>query len=240
MAVTTDLGRAHIAALYKQSIENGDTLALLAVGRGVPHWGRPQLDTLNFGGGETAQLQYAPKGVVSLRSLNGETIYSTDDFYSDATGLVTRIVDGSVPAAEDVVATYTAAIGRPSRKGQALESEIGRTRINSVDFVTPLDQADNSATLFIESGDDRYVRSETPTPWLSIVTRLGVNDAVGDPITEYGVFIDCEVDPELPPLQRYYAADQITNSGIPLLFETRTPMPHDGTLSAIFSVILEV
>lgn len=89
-----------------------------------------------------------------------------------------------------------------------LQSEIGRRKPLTIDYVLP----DSNGDIYIV-GAGRFSVSATPTNQILVTTRFDYDDALGETIREFGLFIGTVVDPLLPIGQYYFTPDQLIEVG---------------------------
>ena len=112
----------------------------------------------------------------------------------------------------------------------ALENELGRRTVNAVGFVTPDPDGDVVIPLgrqsdgTIEQGRFRQVTE--PTSYLFLRVNFDFDDASNQIVREVAVFMNTEVDPELPPGQRYFKPDQLAGRGHLLAIQRYDPPIH--------------
>ncbi len=116
------------------------------------------------------------------------------------------------PAWEDPEANLPSLIN-----ATALTGEIGRRAVGVVGFVTPDDQGD--IVIPVGRGADdtvqeaRYRQVSDATPYLYLRAQFDYGDASNAIIREMAVFMGTVTDLDLPPGQRYFTPDQLTNPG---------------------------
>lgn len=242
MAVFVNSGRAEIARLVKETLDNDLKGSLLAFGAGDVWWGRPQLDQVTFDAQGVANLNHAPSldKLVQVRSQDNAILFTTDDFILDGEGKITLVDGGDIADEATVNVSYTAHVPPPTKQTTALVSEVGRCRITAVDYVEPLEDAADPDARFVVVGEEKFAFSTMPTSRLLVRARLGESDAVGQDILEYGLFMGCEVDEALPDGQQFYEPNQVTGSGQLMIAQTRSPVPHDGTIGLDTTIVFEI
>jgi hypothetical protein len=104
----------------------------------------------------------------------------------------------------------------------ALVNEIGRRSLTLWQFVV----ADENGAITVNDVDDPTITQSfspspdnVPTNHLYLLFNFDFMDAPAATIREIGIFLNTVTDPELPPGQRYFTPDQITDPGIMLALE---------------------
>lgn len=110
-------------------------------------------------------------------------------------------------------AAWDTARPREPRPAIALLDEIGRRKVNLVQFCKPQDDGE------IVMLNARYTPSTTPTNNLYLRTDFDFNDGLGETIRELGVFVGTELRAGLPAGQRYFAPSDLQSPGILLAID---------------------
>jgi hypothetical protein len=113
-----------------------------------------------------------------------------------------------------------------------LINEVGRRVVDEVLFCEPDDEGE------LEAANGRFTISETPTRNLFVRVQYDFSDASGYTIRELGLFINGETDGELPPGQKYFLPDQVTDPGILLLLEHEPAMIRTPAVRESFSFVV--
>lgn len=112
----------------------------------------------------------------------------------------------------------------------ALAREVGRRLPTSVDFVKP----DENGDIIISKGlgsdglvqKARYSHSDVPTPYLHFFVQYDFHEAAESIIREVGIFMDSTFIDGLPPGQRYFMPEEISNAGQLLAVQILKPPIH--------------
>jgi hypothetical protein len=115
---------------------------------------------------------------------------------------------------------------------EALLHEVGRRVVDEVVFCTPDDHGE------LEAANGRFTMSEIPTRNLFIKVRYDFSDAVSYTIRELGLFINGEIDGDLPPGQEYFLPSQVVSPGILLLIEHEPAMIRTPAVRESFSFVI--
>lgn len=111
----------------------------------------------------------------------------------------------------------------------ALVSEVGRRTV-TVGFVVPDEAGDIVIPLNLTAAGEvqvvRYRRVDFPTPNLYVYAAFDYADAASAVIREAGLFADTAVSPDLPPGQRYFTPDQLTDPGKLVAVQIVRPSRH--------------
>lgn len=115
-----------------------------------------------------------------------------------------------------------------------LVAEAGRRVITKKAFVVP----DPDGDIILPSGlspegqvqESRYRVVNFPTPSLYVHAAFDFGDAANLTIREKGIFCDTEVDPALPPGQRYFTPGQLVSSGELVVAEIVTPFQRSPSV----------
>ena len=84
----------------------------------------------------------------------------------------------------------------------------------------------------------RYKASELPTNNLYLRFTFDFKDAANNTIRELGVFSNTEISPDIPPGQRYFTLQDITNPGILLLLEHIPPLIRTPSTRETFAFVI--
>lgn len=228
MAILTHSGRAALAAAVKN-----ETLHL-AIGRGLPHWDTPQSVTAAFDDDDLLDTGFTHLSGVVVKSEDNATTYVAGSDYTvnAASGTLTRLDAGTIAPNATVRVEMT--VGRPPENvaATALLDEIARRTVDECYFVSP----DPDGEISLSTG--RYRISATPTPHLFIRTKFDFTDALGATIREQAVFVGSEINPSLPPGQRYFTPDQVLSPGTLLLIEHTVPIVRQASTRDTFEFVL--
>lgn len=101
-----------------------------------------------------------------------------------------------------------------------LVNEVGRRIPTFVGFVLPDDNGDIVVPTVIQNKngetsvtEKRYIKAESPTPFLYIQAQYGFEDAANSTLREMGIFMGGTTDPNLPPGQRYFLPAEVIDPG---------------------------
>lgn len=228
MAVLTISGRTAIAqAVIDQDIH-------LAWGTGSVDWDADKTVLRVFDGDNLLDLGFGAVTALSLASADGLRTYQPGvDYAADAAaGTVTRIVTGAIAHDATVSATFRTARPPAPPDATALVNEVGRRLVFDKRFCLPDPAGDIVAT----SG--RYRASDEPTRHIALRAAFDFADGGAAVIRETAVYIRTVTDPALPPGQRYFAPDQVTDPGTLLAIERRPPMPRDPAVQVTIDYVL--
>lgn len=243
MSVVKTSGRADLAAAYKALAAVPNNF-MIGIGEGENWWGSQQQVLLELDeDGETAiNPAHAPVSGVVVRSANAVTLYQAgvDYLVDTATGAISRVVSGSIPAEATLQVTYVPTVPQPDLTTQMLVAEVGRVPVTAIHFIAPFDEANDPEANYVIVEGAKYALMSEPARMLLFMAHLNAADGVGGPIREYALFSRCSVDPELPPGQVYFDAADIVDEGVMVISKHRTPVPHDGTVGLDVSVIYEL
>lgn len=132
---------------------------------------------------------------------------------------------------EGDVAWDTVPISFPSSI-TGLVAEIGRAPCLAAMFVTP----DEAGEIITASGN--FAVSVDPTTYLYLRADFGYTAAPTATIREYGLFIDCELEPGLPPGQTYFLPSEIAAPGLLLAAETCTAIARSPATQHSFKFVM--
>lgn len=125
----------------------------------------------------------------------------------------------------------------------ALTNEIGRRAITLWQFVQP-DENGAIVTTDTDNPDIKQAFSPSPgnapTNHLYMLFNFDFDDASAATIREIGVFLNTEVDEALPPGQKYFTPDQITDPGILLELEHLPAFNRAPSVRQTFELVLTV
>ena len=107
---------------------------------------------------------------------------------------------------------------REPRSAIALTNEIGRRKVNLVEYCTP--QGDGDIVML----GARFAKSDTPTANLHLRTDFDFNDGLGETIRELGVFVGTTTRAGLPAGQTYFPPGDIASPGTLLAIDYITAM----------------
>lgn len=96
---------------------------------------------------------------------------------------------------------------REPRSATALTNEIGRRKVNVVEYCTP--QGDGDIVML----GARFAKSDTPTANLHLRTDFDFNDGLGETIRELGVFVNTQILPNRPAGQTYFLPADLQSPG---------------------------
>lgn len=96
---------------------------------------------------------------------------------------------------------------REPRSATALTAELGRRKVNVVEYCTP--QGDGDIVML----GARFAKSDTPTANLHLRTDFDFNDGLGETIRELGVFVGTTTRAGLPAGQTYFSPSDIATPG---------------------------
>ncbi|MBR1735236.1 MAG: hypothetical protein IJ730_07350 [Alphaproteobacteria bacterium] len=113
-----------------------------------------------------------------------------------------------------------------------LVNEVGRRICESVEFCTPDDQGE------IISTSGRFSVSESPTNNLHFTVLFDFEDAAGQEIREYGLFLNTVVQSDLPIGQRYFLPTEIEDPGELLMLENCVPLIRTGNTKHACSFVV--
>lgn len=102
----------------------------------------------------------------------------------------------------------------------ALVDEIARRKVTQTGFVVPDAAGDLQTTDGL-----RWTLSVAPTRYLYVRAVFQFNEAVGETIREFGLFVGSTYAGGLPAGQKYFTPAQVVSPGR-LLTLTRMPVPH--------------
>lgn len=114
-----------------------------------------------------------------------------------------------------------------------LVSEVGRRAATSKQFVLP--DADGEIVL----PEGRFTISLTPTKYLFLRFQFEYQDAVGEDIREYGVFVGTVPLSSVPSNTKYLLPDQIEDPGRMLVAERVTKYPRADNRRELFSYVIQ-
>lgn len=243
MSVTKTAGRADLAAAYKALAATPNNF-MIGIGEGESWWGSQQqvLLELDEDGATAINPIHAPVTGVVVRSANAVTLYQAgvDYLVDTATGALTRVETGSIPAEATLQVTYVPTVPQPDLETQTLVAEVGRVPVTAIHYAVPFEEATDPEANYVIIEGAKYALMSEPARLLLFMAHVNAADGVGGPIREYALFSRCVVAAELPPGQVYYDADQIAEPGVMVIAKQRTPVPHDGTVGLDLSVIYEL
>jgi hypothetical protein len=115
---------------------------------------------------------------------------------------------------------------------EALMNEVGRRVVDEVFFCEPDDEGE------LEAANGRFTLSETPTRNLFVRVRYNFSDGSGYTIRELGLFINSEIDGDLPEGQEYFLPNQVIDPGILLLIEHEPAMIRTPAVRESFAFVI--
>lgn len=125
---------------------------------------------------------------------------------------------------------------------ESLETEVGRRLLKRSQFVAPDDNGDVVvATGVNDDGEteyQRYMISDEPTPYLHVEFQLDFSDGADHSIREAAVFVDTEINDDVPPGQRYLLPKQLKNKGRMLLADRFKVQNMSGDIRETFEYVI--
>ena len=157
--------------------------------------------------------------------------------------------DGRLALAESVVAqpVYLAwGRGKPAwdatpepepSDATALIDEVGRRRATHVGYCKPVTDPALPAEIELP-GNARYTASPTPTPWVYVRVVFAFNEAEGETLREFGLFLNSQPKAGLPAGQRYFTPDQIEKPGRLYMVDRLQAFTRSGHVRNTFEYVL--
>ena len=121
---------------------------------------------------------------------------------------------------------------REPRSATALTAELGRRKVNVVEYCTP--QGDGDIVML----GARFVKSDTPTANLHLRTDFDFNDGLGETIRELGVFVGSRPRDGLPAGQTYFAPQELADPGILLAIDYITAVQRGVGARIAFDFVI--
>ena len=121
---------------------------------------------------------------------------------------------------------------REPRGATALVDEIGRRKVNLVEYCIP--QGDGEIVML----GARFTPSAQPTANLHFRTEFDFNDGLGETIRELGVFVGSRPRDGLPAGQTYFAPQELADSGILLAIDYITAVPRGVGARIAFDFVI--
>jgi hypothetical protein len=115
---------------------------------------------------------------------------------------------------------------------RALLHEVGRRTANEVLFCVGDDQGD----LLTPTG--RFKASDVPTNNLFLRFTFDFENAAHQVIRELGLMVGTQLKPDLPPGQRYFEPQDLTDPGILLVLEHTVPLIRTAATRETFSFVV--
>lgn len=228
MAILTKSGRAAIAAAIKSQP------LYLALGTGSPHWDT-QFETTVTLEPDVPVTLYAPVDEISITAADGTPWVRDQDYRLDAAaGRLTWL--GTLPESgpDAVTVTVRYRTGRASEEtgAQALMAEIGRRLVEERHFVEP----DPEGEIVVPTGRFHVVAG--PSNHLFLRVRFDFEDAAGTTVREQALFVGTEIDPDLPPGQRYVPPQALREPGILLVLQHSAPIVRHAATRETFEFVV--
>jgi hypothetical protein len=232
MAILVNSGRAAMAAALKLRSFH------FAWGRGETWWNSSGESTRVFAGSpQVIALAHAPVVALTLKSADGTVIYdeTADYIWNSATGVITRVPSGAIPAGGTVKVEY--AYGRPDvpSAATALVDEVGRRVANSVQHVVP-----DPAGLLETADGNKWTVSPIATRYLYLSVLFQFSEAVSDTIREMGIFMDTAAAAGIPPGQQYLRPVEIADIGTLVLLDRLNPIIRSPSTRQGFSFVITI
>lgn len=121
---------------------------------------------------------------------------------------------------------------REPRSATALTAELGRRKVNVVEYCTP--QGDGDIVML----GARFAKSDTPTANLHLRTDFDFNDGLGETIRELGVFVGSRPRDGLPAGQTYFAPQELADPGILLAIDYITAVQRGVGARIAFDFVI--
>ncbi|WP_068317536.1 hypothetical protein [Polycladidibacter hongkongensis] len=242
MSVYTNSGRATIVEQIRNMIHDQPGNTMIAIGSGVPWWGRRQNEKHTFSPQRHIQLAHPPQNHADVELIiDGDDNPAHPQAYTvTPAGRVTLALNSAIPDEATVYARYRAYVPPPPLASSALVNAVGYTRIAGLSFLDAVPAGQAPQGDFITVGGIHYQLVDQPSRMLLIRGKLEAGDAVGDDINEFALMTGCKIAGDAPKGRIYYPADQMEKTGTALAIERRLPVPRDGTLGTDFALILVI
>ena len=121
---------------------------------------------------------------------------------------------------------------REPRSAIALTNEIGRRKVNLVEYCTP--QGDGDIVML----GARFAKSDTPTANLHLRTDFDFNDGLGETIRELGVFLGTQILPNRPAGQTYFLPGDLQSPGTLLAIDYITAIKRGVGARQTFDFVI--
>lgn len=230
MAILVTSGRAALAAaLAARTIH-------FAWGRGEAWWNTTAEMIATFAGApQVVALPHAPVAALVVKSQDGVVVYATpaDYTWDAATGLVTRVPTGTIPAGATVKVEVGYGRPDPSSAAITLLDEAGRRIANSVQHVVP----DVAGVLQTADGN-KWTVSPIPTRHLYMSVLYEFAEASDQTIREMGIFVDTMLAAGVPAGQPYLAPAEVADPGILLLTDRFAPIVRSPATRQGFTFVV--
>lgn len=203
-------------AFAKAIVDKGIDNLFIGLGTGNANWGVLQEFTGAFAADPDNTITLGTsdriRSVVVRSSDDATTFTENQDYTVDVdTGIITRITSGIIANSATVNVDYYFDEVVPLTQ-TALRNPLGLKKLSQSDFLV----SDGGGTII--NGTGTFSVSVDPTNIMLFRGSFLESDYTGNIIREFGLFLEPTVAAGQPPLH-FYNPGEITNYGIPLLFE---------------------